>query len=196
MMSNMKNEDKLNTVEQILETARYLFVKKGYFNTTIPDIVKKSGVSIGSIYHYFESKQQLAGVLYENTTNTCISMLTKRMEKAKTLKEKLKSVIDHLYFLADNEIVRIHYIFFLNHNEINSPDEPACPSKMFIIVQDMIEEGIKMGIFKNTRSDILAAAYLGIPMNIIKQKILNITDFTLSEYADVTFQMCWNAIIA
>ncbi|MFC1669045.1 TetR/AcrR family transcriptional regulator [Spirochaetota bacterium] len=194
-MASGKNETSSKTLDLILESARYLFVTKGYFNTTIPDIVKDSGVSIGSIYHYFESKQHLACELYENTTKTCIQMLNDRIDKVNTLKDKMKSVVEHLYYLADNEQVRIHYVFFLNHNEINEPVKPAFPSKMYIVVQEMIDQGKKEGIFKNVQTDILASTFLGIPLYIIQQKVMKITDYPLLPKAEETFQMCWDAII-
>ena len=41
------------------------FVKKGFFNTSIPDLVEDSGVSTGSIYHAFKDKQSIAESLME-----------------------------------------------------------------------------------------------------------------------------------
>jgi len=51
-------------------------------------------------------------------------------------------------------------------------------------------------LLRNVRkSDVLTAQYPGIPLNIIKQKIMNITDYTLEEHVDETFEMCRDAII-
>jgi AcrR family transcriptional regulator len=50
------------SLEKILLSARDLFVDKGYDQTSIADISRHSGVSVGSIYHRFSDKQ---AILYE-----------------------------------------------------------------------------------------------------------------------------------
>jgi AcrR family transcriptional regulator len=52
------NPDK-ETKEKILEAAFDLFNKKGYDNTSLNEIVKRSGISKGGLFHHFESKYAL-----------------------------------------------------------------------------------------------------------------------------------------
>ena len=40
------------------------FTAKGFSETTMSDIQERSGASMGSIYHHFESKEHLAAALY------------------------------------------------------------------------------------------------------------------------------------
>ncbi|MEV0685247.1 TetR/AcrR family transcriptional regulator [Nocardia sp. NPDC050378] len=47
------------TRNQILDTARDLFSEVGYADTSINDIVVRSGVSVGSIYHHIGGKPDL-----------------------------------------------------------------------------------------------------------------------------------------
>lgn len=44
---------------RIIETATMEFAKKGYHDASISNIASKSGVSVGSIYKYFDNKQDL-----------------------------------------------------------------------------------------------------------------------------------------
>ena len=44
---------------QILDAAFAVFVERGYSKTTMDDIVKKSRMSKGAIYHYYSSKKEL-----------------------------------------------------------------------------------------------------------------------------------------
>jgi len=56
-MSDIKiKEDKKN---QILDAAFAVFIDKGYSETTMDDIVHKSKMSKGAIYHYYNSKKEL-----------------------------------------------------------------------------------------------------------------------------------------
>lgn len=47
----------------ILETALDLFIRKGYGETRIVDIARASNMSMGLLFHYFESKEKLYEVL-------------------------------------------------------------------------------------------------------------------------------------
>ena len=53
----MKNKVKDLKKNKILDAALQIFVKKGYAETRMDDIVKDSGVSKGAIYHYYSSKK-------------------------------------------------------------------------------------------------------------------------------------------
>jgi len=44
---------------QIIEAALTCFTRKGYNNTTMDDVAAESGLSKGTLYWYFESKDNL-----------------------------------------------------------------------------------------------------------------------------------------
>lgn len=56
-----KSEDKQ---EAILAAALSLFVTRGFHGTAVPLVAKKAGVAAGTIYHYFDSKENLVNVLF------------------------------------------------------------------------------------------------------------------------------------
>jgi TetR/AcrR family transcriptional repressor of nem operon len=53
------------TQEKILTAARDLFLSKGYPATTVDQIVEQAGVSKGSFYHAFPSKEEMGIILLE-----------------------------------------------------------------------------------------------------------------------------------
>src|SRR5919198_927978 len=50
--------------EAILGAALRLFVRKGFANTSIEELKRDSGASVGSIYHHFGGKEGVAAALY------------------------------------------------------------------------------------------------------------------------------------
>jgi AcrR family transcriptional regulator len=48
----------------ILDAALHCFVERGYAATTIEDVLRGSGASVGSVYHHFGSKERIAAALY------------------------------------------------------------------------------------------------------------------------------------
>lgn len=59
-------QNKQTSREKILQSAVQLFLGDGYEATSVNDICKHAGVSKGSFYHYFETKQVLFLSLMEN----------------------------------------------------------------------------------------------------------------------------------
>ena len=59
-------EEKKNT---IIENSLKLFAKNGFYNTTIPDIAKSMKMSVGNMYNYFKSKEELAKYAIKYSTN-------------------------------------------------------------------------------------------------------------------------------
>tara|TARA_A100001011_G_scaffold400807_1_gene519167 strand:+ start:3879 stop:4475 length:597 start_codon:yes stop_codon:yes gene_type:complete len=55
----MSIDRKKNTKTKILDAAFSVFAENGYQDTTISDIVSKSGLSKGAIYHHYGSKKEL-----------------------------------------------------------------------------------------------------------------------------------------
>ncbi len=53
------NKIPLDTRTNILKAALLLFLEKGYKNVSYQDLVKKTGLSKGAMYHYFASKEAL-----------------------------------------------------------------------------------------------------------------------------------------
>jgi len=52
---------------RILDAARRLFLDHGYNAAKLRDIARAADVSMGGIYHHFESKQQIYEALYKQT---------------------------------------------------------------------------------------------------------------------------------
>jgi AcrR family transcriptional regulator len=55
----VSNEDKSQRRDDIMSAAKKVFVDKGFQATTIADIAKEAGLSYGSVYWYFKSKDEL-----------------------------------------------------------------------------------------------------------------------------------------
>jgi AcrR family transcriptional regulator len=44
---------------RILDAALAMFAERGYHGVAVPEVAVAAGVGIGTLYHYFEHKQQL-----------------------------------------------------------------------------------------------------------------------------------------
>jgi len=77
----------------ILNSALELLRERGYEETTMREIAKKAGVSLGNAYHYFGSKEHLIQAFYHRTHEEHVAAALPVLEKETSLKTRLLSVL-------------------------------------------------------------------------------------------------------
>lgn len=84
------------SAEQILDVAKDTMVRDGYQNFTIRRVALSCGVSIGSIYNFFPSKQQLVLKVMMMEWERLLDDIQQEMPKAVSAFEKLMVIHRHL----------------------------------------------------------------------------------------------------
>lgn len=64
-----------NIREDIIRASKQLFYEKGYKDTYYQDICNKVGISPGTFYYYFRSKDNIAGIIIDELSNKIESFL-------------------------------------------------------------------------------------------------------------------------
>src|SRR3954451_7223267 len=54
--------------EQILDAARVCFLAKGLHNTSMQDLIHEAGLSVGAVYRYFKSKNEIINAIATTVT--------------------------------------------------------------------------------------------------------------------------------
>lgn len=97
----MSKKNERNTKGRIINAAWDLFYEQGYDDTTVEEIIERSGTSKGSFYHYFEGKDALLGSLsyifdeeYENLRDNMPGRMDS-FDKLLYLNEKLFAMIEN-----------------------------------------------------------------------------------------------------
>jgi len=52
--------------QQILDAARRCFLREGFHNTSMQDVIAEAGLSVGAVYRYFKSKNELITSIAES----------------------------------------------------------------------------------------------------------------------------------
>ena len=148
----------------IVETARLVFVEKGYKDVTMKDIVDACGISRGGLYLYFESTAELfrevleaeqkekddifSGEIPEDATATDILLVfLKEQKKEILLKKNSITVAAYEYFFANKPAKKDN---LLRRKFLESVD----------ILKGLIEAGVENGEFvcedpESTAQDIM-----------------------------------------
>ena len=86
----MKKENQNDKKDLIMASALRVMTKKGYYGSTIDDIVSESKMSKGAIYHYYKSKKEvyLELIVYlESKYTDMFTSVNKESTSAKKLKK-------------------------------------------------------------------------------------------------------------
>jgi len=79
------------TTSQLLETAREVFLERGYHRSTLDDIADAAGFTKGAVYARFKSKDELFFALYDEWVDQRIVDLERYNTPPKTFEELLRS---------------------------------------------------------------------------------------------------------
>ncbi len=150
-----RERERLTRKKTILDAARHIFFKKGLMAATVDEIAARAGVAKGTIYLYFESKEEIYfSLMLEGTL-----LLNEKMEKAvclplpaaRLLEELQKAYYD--FYQKDKEYFRI--LFLSNHPDIQAKVSQeltqTCIEAGTIcleIVAEVIRKGIAAGEFR------------------------------------------------
>jgi AcrR family transcriptional regulator len=92
-----RKKDSKATIERILNSALKLFSEKEFDKTNMQDIVNDSGMSKGSIFYHFESKEEIfeaaMGKQFEHMKQSCVQLFAEA--EGRTAREKLRLLIHH-----------------------------------------------------------------------------------------------------
>ncbi len=88
-MQKVSKGRETNRREEIIRAAAICFAKKGYYSTTMDDIVEVVGISKGGIYWYFKSKRELYMALLEHRFEEALSMVKRVFIEGRPLRDIL-----------------------------------------------------------------------------------------------------------
>lgn len=81
--------------EEFLDAAMHLFNQKGFFLTSVDDIVRKAGRSKGGFYHHFKSKNVLLRGLFYKMMQEFGTILLDEIKKGRTIEKAFDSYMGH-----------------------------------------------------------------------------------------------------
>ncbi|WNF35840.1 TetR/AcrR family transcriptional regulator [Bacillaceae bacterium IKA-2] len=135
------------TKEKITEVALQLFEQKGYHAVTVDKIVKMSGTSKGTFYHYFKSKDELLYTIHDYFITYVLDKATEAYEQWETPTERINAIIKSFVMMFD--VYRPHVTVFYQESLYLAPEyfdniknkRDQYKKMMFKVVEEGIEQG-------------------------------------------------------
>ena len=160
--SNVKDKHLIEVRRmEIVKAAVDLFVRKGFHKTTIREIAQRFGMSVGTLYEYIRTKEDILFLVCDYI-HTSVSMRVKpslkiTSDNTETLQRAIK-----IYFEIIDEMQ--DYIIFL-YQETKSLSKEArkyifnAEDEMTQIFEELLLKGTKEGDFSIDKKDIRLIAH-------------------------------------
>ena len=157
--------------QRIIQCSLDLFIEKGYYNTSIRDIIALSGVGTGTFYNYFVDKEDILKNLLEDFAKQIISSISEYYLVEKDLYERfIETKRLTMEVFAQNETLSEIYSRVAGSSAPIDQCLKQFEDRLLEFYSRNIEYGIKKGIFKN------------IPVSPIAHSILAMEKFSLHKW--------------
>ncbi len=154
---------RVNRLDAIIEAAKKVFAEKDFAKATISEIAGLAGVADGTIYEYFQSKEDILLSIAANRLGSYLEKAAGAFD-IKSPDRKLRRLIKHHFssFLSDREFLKV----FLLRLHINDRFYRSKAFEIFRsyyrIIEDVVEEGKAAGVFRGTvNSRVFRNMFLG-----------------------------------
>lgn len=149
-----RKQQALETRSRILKSALKLFEENGYNNVSIQDIADASQTSVGSIYHYFRSKEEMAVQVTEFLDERYASyyeclMTEKEYAKTDALQ---KLLLFYVFVQKENcqyENIKNLYVYSLKNparNQLSMTDS----RELLQIYRELLKQCREAGVLRDT----------------------------------------------
>jgi len=187
-----------NKRERILRAAIDVFAQSGYFNARVSEIARAAGVADGTIYLYFEGKEDLLISVFREHTRNYLQSLERDLVNINRPEERMRVAIrHHLEALGANRPLAIvcqvelrhslKFMTLLSHQEV---------SDYLNILRKIVEHGQSAGVFRRTlHPQLVAKSVFGILDEMVTSWVLSEREYALEDQADQVADLVLNGLL-
>jgi len=153
----------MNTKRRLLESAKSLFSEKGYYETKVSDIVSKAGVSQGTFYLYFKSKEDIFKELVQRMSDKIIKLLEEYAKRENDVEKVIKeSVIEFFKIIYEERAIAYIFLFQLvGTNEEFRELYFEKVKKVRELLRVIVDKGIQKGVFSYKNAENIVNILMG-----------------------------------
>ena len=187
----MQRLDTETRQEQIKKAVLEIISSEGLAKLTTRNLALKVGVTEGAIFRHFKSKNDIMLAIIDDVKNNLLT--TQKVitfSKQSPDKKLFEFLCKHVKYLVENKGITI-----LLFSEATHMNEPKLKEKLYEIlstqkkyVKKILEEGMNINIWDSSlKTENIAMMYMGIPISLNIELILNIKGFKLENFCKNMF---------
>ena len=171
---------------QILDAALKVFVKKGYAETRMEDIVLNSGLSKGAIYHHYSSKRDLFLSLIDywesNSFPNFIDTDYSNLSASDTLRDVVSEIVKTFKNKKYVFLAELEFWSLANHDPDVRDKTKTIYNKLLNFFKGVVNKGIENKEFKDLNVEVAALSIMTSVQGVIWFSIFEKTNISAEEY--------------
>lgn len=134
----------------ILEAAVHVFAEKGYFGARMRDVAAAARVADGTLYLYFDSKEDLLTAVLEDHARAFVERARRDCTRLEDPRHRLQAVLErHLASLEANRPLATVFQIELRHSRrFLRRIARGQVSQYLQLLQEIVAEGVARGVFR------------------------------------------------
>lgn len=179
---------------QTLRVALKLFVKNGFFNTSIQDLCAAAEVSIGFFYNHFSDKEGIARELYRHLLARMNVLLDEIEERHTASPERCEAVLRMLFGLAEAEPEAMGFVVNARHREFLPDEQAICSASAFVRMRGFVFAGIADGEIREMEPMVAASLMYGSAIRMICLRLDAVVDTPIEPLFDALWDGVWRSL--
>lgn len=181
-----KEKTVVKNLQRIFDATLAISNKKGFQAMSMRDLSRKSGLSVGALYAYFSSKEELLEMLQSHGRSITMGILEEFVRAEEDPAEKLRTAIRTHLYLSEAMLPWFYFSYMEAKNLSRAERDKAVASELYTekIIADILAEGEDAGVFR-ARDHLLAAALVKAMLQdwYLKRKKYAMRNIPVDRYA-------------
>ena len=150
----------IKNLVKIFNAALTLSNQKGFKAMSLRDLSAEAGLSMGALYAYFKSKEELLHMIQRQGRMVVKQVLQGQIEGVDDPRTKLRRVIQAHLYLSEVMQAWFYFSYMETKNLGKEEQKRAIEAELFTekILIDIMKEGQKKGLFRPLERELLGAA--------------------------------------
>ena len=187
--------DKEAKKEKILHAAMQVFAQRGIAGTKIHHIAKAAGVSQGTIYLYYTSKEEIFQRILALHTQSAEPMLTRSLSQDDGPREKIRKLImGSIHPVAPEQVAFLLEVQAAMIRQSQRPDSPNTTPGIGKILKTILDEGVQTGLFRAVDTHALASAISGLVHGVQIMELIYMEDVPCQQIMETALEVLFRGI--
>ena len=192
-----RRDRSLQRQRRILHAAIRCFTSLGFNATTLEELRSRSGASIGSIYHHFSSKEELAAALYVEGLRDYQEGLFAELRRHRGCASGIRATVHyHLRWIAKHPDWARYLLEMRRAESVAAVEEQIhiMNREFFAEIRRWLEPHLKRGVLKRLPEELYIALVAGPSQEFARRWLAGRAKTDIGQAAKILADAAWNSV--